>query len=110
MRVLQTEQHLQRVGMPNAYVFSKRMAEALISSYASERFPVCIVRPSLVGCTARAPHSGYFGNNAGPTAVAMAFATGIMTFTSFQVSCSLQGLVVAHCACLPTAFSAALRI
>lgn len=81
---LQMEQHLQRAGLPNAYMFSKRMAEAFISSLCSETFPVCIVRPSLVGCTARAPHPGYFGNNAGPTAIAIAFAIGIATFTSHQ--------------------------
>lgn len=91
---MQVQEHLQRAGMPNAYVFTKRMAEALISSYASAvRFPVCIVRPSLVGCTARSPHPGYFGNSAGPTAVAMAYATGIMTFTSFQVSLEMACIV-----------------
>ena len=78
-------EHLRRVGMPNAYVFTKRMAEALVTSYGSDAFPVCIVRPSLIGSTARAPHPGYFGNNAGPTAVALAFAVGIATFTSHQV-------------------------
>ena len=97
--------------MPNAYVFSKRMAEALMSSYASERFPLCIVRPSLVGCTARAPHPGYFGNNAGPTAIAIAFATGIMTFTSFQVSRGSEMLVAAtvHAWCRSAAFQALRR-
>ena len=67
------------------------MAEILISSYHSRRFPVAIVRPSLVGCTARAPHPGYFGNNAGPTAVGLAFAVGIATYTSHHVShCHLR--------------------
>ena len=81
----QVQQHLDRSRTPNAYFFTKRMAEVLISSYHSPRFPVSIVRPSLVGCTARAPHPGYFGNNAGPTAVALAFAVGIATYTSHHV-------------------------
>ena len=82
---MQVQKHLKRSGTPNAYFFTKRMAEVLISSYHSPKFPVAIVRPSLVGCTARAPHPGYFGNNAGPTAVGLAFAVGIATYTSHHV-------------------------
>ena len=82
---MQVQKHLEKSGTPNAYFFTKRMAEVLISSYHSPKFPVAIVRPSLVGCTARAPHPGYFGNNAGPTAVGLAFAVGIATYTSHHV-------------------------
>lgn len=80
---------LRATNMPNAYFFTKRMAEVLVSSRHSAAFPVAIVRPSLVGCTARSPHPGYFGNNAGPTAVALAFALGIATFTSHQACLNL---------------------
>ncbi len=82
---MQVQKHLEQSSTPNAYFFTKRMAEVLISSYHSAKFPVAIVRPSLVGCTARAPHPGYFGNNAGPTAVGLAFAVGIATYTSHHV-------------------------
>ncbi|KAK9916501.1 hypothetical protein WJX75_003432 [Coccomyxa subellipsoidea] len=75
---------LKATNMPNAYFFTKRMAEVLISARHSVAFPVAIVRPSLVGCTARSPHPGYFGNNAGPTSIALAFALGIATFTSHK--------------------------
>ncbi|CAL8466501.1 g6037 [Coccomyxa elongata] len=75
---------LRATNMPNAYFFTKRMAEVLISARHSAAFPVAIVRPSLVGCTARSPHPGYFGNNAGPTSIALAFALGIATFTSHR--------------------------
>jgi fatty acyl-CoA reductase len=77
---------LKATNMPNAYFFTKRMAEVLISARHSVAFPVAIVRPSLVGCTARSPHPGYFGNNAGPTSIALAFALGIATFTSHKVA------------------------
>lgn len=86
---MQVQAYLKESGTPNAYFFTKRMAEVLISSYHSSKFPVSIVRPSLVGCTARAPHPGYFGNNAGPTAVSLAFAIGIATYTSHQVTIRL---------------------
>ena len=59
--------------------------QVLISARHTAEFPVAIVRPSLVGCTARSPHPGYFGNNAGPTSIALAFALGIATFTSHKV-------------------------
>ncbi|EIE26253.1 hypothetical protein COCSUDRAFT_46011 [Coccomyxa subellipsoidea C-169] len=77
---------LRATNMPNAYFFTKRMAEVLISARHTAEFPVAIVRPSLVGCTARSPHPGYFGNNAGPTSIALAFALGIATFTSHKAA------------------------
>ncbi len=86
MRLAQVAECLRATNMPNAYFFTKRMAEVLISARHSAVFPVAIVRPSLVGCTARSPHPGYFGNNAGPTSIALAFALGIATFTSHRVS------------------------
>jgi fatty acyl-CoA reductase len=72
--------------MPNAYFLTKRMAEVHLASLHSAVFPLCVVRPSLIGCTAQSPHPGYFGNNAGPTAIALAFALGLVTFTSHKVS------------------------
>ena len=86
MHLAQVAECLRATNMPNAYFFTKRMAEVLISQRHSSAFPVAIVRPSLVGCTARSPHPGYFGNNAGPTSIALAFALGIATFTSHRVS------------------------
>jgi len=94
--------------MPNAYFFTKRMAEVLVSSRHSAAFPVAIVRPSLVGCTARSPHPGYFGNNAGPTAVALAFALGIATFTSHQVPLNLLSTLSLKHACLESSLAHAL--
>ena len=87
---MQVQQLLKETGTPNPYFYTKRMAEELISSYHSPKFPVAIVRPSLVGCTARAPHPGYFGNGAGPTAVSVAFAIGMATYTSHHVSVQLS--------------------
>jgi hypothetical protein len=87
---MQVQHLLEESDTPNPYFYTKRMAEVLISSYHSPNFPVAIVRPSLVGCTARAPHPGYFGNGAGPTAISVAFAFGMATYTSHHVSIQLS--------------------
>ncbi|BDA41209.1 probable fatty acyl-CoA reductase 2 [Coccomyxa sp. Obi] len=99
---------LRATNMPNAYFFTKRMAEVLISTRHSVAFPVAIVRPSLVGCTARSPHPGYFGNNAGPTSIALAFALGIATFTSHRADSVFDVIPGDVCSSIILASAAAL--
>eukprot|EP00884_Botryococcus_braunii_P000096 jgi/Botrbrau1/10087/Bobra.0355s0040.1 len=68
--------------MPNCYILTKRLTELHMRQRHGKDFPLVIVRPSIVGCTARLPDPGYFGNSAGQTAIATAYAIGVATFTS----------------------------
>lgn len=62
---------------PNTYTFTKSVAEALVASY-SDRIPVAIVRPSIIGSTWKSPVPGWVDNFNGPAAVCLAAGTGVM--------------------------------
>ena len=49
----------------NSYCLGKHLTEQLVASYHGVRFPVAIVRPSLVLAVAGKPYPGYVGNLAG---------------------------------------------
>ena len=49
--------------------------------HATGRLTAAIVRPSVIGSNAYGPSAGYFGNTAGPTALTLAFASGMARFT-----------------------------
>lgn len=66
----------KETGLLNTYTLTKYMTEQLISEYHNQKFPVCIVRPSLVGSIAYHPTPGYFGNSAGSTAYLLAYGMG----------------------------------
>ena len=55
------------------------MCEDLLVQLHCQDFPVCILRPTIVGAIAYHPVPGYFGNAAGLTSATLAFATGKMT-------------------------------
>ena len=50
------------------YRLTKILTERMVAAADGDSFPVCILRPTLVGCTARGPHPGYIGNSSGFTA------------------------------------------
>eukprot|EP00884_Botryococcus_braunii_P005665 jgi/Botrbrau1/1509/Bobra.178_3s0060.2 len=75
---------VQQTGLLNTYTLTKYMTEQLISEYHHTKFPVCIVRPSLVGSIAHQPAPGYFGNSAGSTAYLLAYGMGIATYTAHR--------------------------
>ena len=75
--IAQAQSILRKLDLPNSYTLTKHMAEELLADHhAAGTFRVSIVRPSIVGALAYAPLPGYFGNTAGVTAAALAFATG----------------------------------
>ena len=67
---------LRATGLPNCYTLTKHMCEELVYELHSAKFPVAIVRPTIIGAIAKAPLPGYFGNTAGVTTMVLAFATG----------------------------------
>jgi alcohol-forming fatty acyl-CoA reductase len=74
--MLQAMAYVEDTGLLNPYTLTKYMTEQLICEYHNRDFPVCIVRPSLVGSIAHFPVPGYFGNSAGSTAYLLAYAMG----------------------------------
>ena len=61
---------LRAFGFPNAYTFTKHLAEeAVADAHAAGRLRAVVVRPSIIGTIAEAPAPGYFGNAAGLTQV-----------------------------------------
>ena len=77
---------LRATGLPNCYTLTKHMCEELVDSLHCDAFPVSIVRPTIIGAIANSPLPGYFGNAAGVTSAALAFATGAATPTIVHVS------------------------
>ena len=59
------ERCLQTWNFNNSYCLGKHLTEQLVASYHGVRFPVAIVRPSLVLAVAGKPYPGYVGNLAG---------------------------------------------
>ena len=62
--------------LDNTYFIAKTLSERLVMSYHERCFPVCIVRPSLVGCVAGKPFPGYIGNTSGFTAMILGSLAG----------------------------------
>ena len=53
---------------PNTYTFSKNLAEQIVSSN-SDRLPVAIVRPSIIGASLEEPCPGWLDNTFGVTGI-----------------------------------------
>ncbi|RLU20840.1 hypothetical protein DMN91_007454 [Ooceraea biroi] len=62
---------------PNTYIFSKRLAEDIISDY-SKSLPCAIVRPSIVISTADEPVKGWIDNFNGPVGSFVGGGKGIL--------------------------------
>lgn len=67
---------MKQWGLQNTYFVAKTLSERLVMSFDRRPFPVCIVRPSLIGCVAGAPHPGYIGNTSGFTALILGTLAG----------------------------------
>ncbi|XP_018407299.1 PREDICTED: fatty acyl-CoA reductase 1-like [Cyphomyrmex costatus] len=63
--------------VPNTYIFSKRMAEQIISDY-SKSLPCVIVRPSIVISTTDDPVKGWIDNFNGPIGMLIGGGVGIL--------------------------------
>ena len=88
---MQAQKLIREVGLPNCYALTKHMCEDLLAQLHCPDFPVCILRPTIVGAIANHPVPGYFGNAAGLTSATLAFATGKMTWPSPLALVFLQG-------------------
>jgi len=62
---------------PNAYTYSKRLAEAVIAKYYPQ-LPVVIVRPSIVTPAWREPLSGWVDNLNGPIGLTVGAGKGVI--------------------------------
>jgi fatty acyl-CoA reductase len=89
----QAAHYIGDLGFPNAYTLSKHMAEDLVTDLHMVKFPVSIVRPSIIGCLAYSPVPGYFGNAAGLTNMILAFASGVAQTFSVPHQPHLAGLM-----------------
>ena len=79
---LQAQAVLREVGHANNYTLTKHMAECLLAdAHAAKRMRVAIVRPSVIGCIARSPLHGYFGNSSGVPSATLAFTSGAYPVT-----------------------------
>ena len=73
---VQARRLMKQWKLDNTYFVAKTLSERLVMSYHQKHFPVCIVRPSLVGCVAAAPFPGYIGNTSGFTAMVLGSLAG----------------------------------
>ncbi|KAK9500979.1 hypothetical protein O3M35_002123 [Rhynocoris fuscipes] len=62
---------------PNSYTYSKRIAEALVTSYYPQ-LPTCIVRPSIVISAWKDPLPGWVDNLNGPTGLLVGGGKGVI--------------------------------
>ena len=69
------KQVMQRWGLMNTYFVSKTLTERLVMTYA-DSVPICILRPSLIGCVAGKPFPGYIGNGSGFTGMVLGWLAG----------------------------------
>ena len=67
---------MKQWGLMNTYFVAKTLSERLVMSFNGKPFPVCIVRPSLIGCVASDPYPGYIGNSSGFTAMILGSLAG----------------------------------
>lgn len=68
-------------GWPNSYTFSKALAEDLVRE-ASNKLPVCVVRPSIILTTYKEPIPGYSTNLYGVNGVVCGVALGVLRITN----------------------------
>lgn len=66
--------------LQNTYFVAKNLSERLVMSYDRKPFPVCIMRPSLIGCVAGNPFPGFIGNTSGFTALILGTLAGQVLF------------------------------
>lgn len=75
--------------MPNTYIFTKRLAEQVISDY-SETLPCIIFRPSLIVSTLNDPVKGWIDNFNGPLGMLIAGGKGLLRVVQYDPSVQLD--------------------
>lgn len=68
---------MEQWGLQNTYFVAKTLSERLVQSFDQKPFPVCIVRPSLIGCVAGDPFPGFIGNTSGFTGLVLGSLAGV---------------------------------
>lgn len=88
---VQASKLMRQWGLQNTYFMAKSLSERLVMSYDKQPFPVCIVRPSLIGCVAGDPFPGYIGNSSGFTSLVLGSLAGMLWANSIASHwCSLS--------------------
>ncbi|XP_073965099.1 putative fatty acyl-CoA reductase CG5065 isoform X1 [Choristoneura fumiferana] len=62
---------------PNTYAYTKSLSEALVAQYEG-RFPIAIVRPSIVTAALKEPMPGWVDNLNGPTGLLVGAGKGVI--------------------------------
>jgi len=81
---------------PNTYTFTKSLAESMAKEKGSD-LPLAIVRPSIVGCTARSPRPGWTDNLNGPGGLYLSYAHKILKYCPGNEKATLDIVPVDHC-------------
>lgn len=83
---------------PNTYTYTKRLSEILVrDEYDSEKFPVLIVRPSIVSPAYREPLPGWVDSLNGPPGILLAAGKGVLRSMLIDPEGQIEGIPVDAC-------------
>lgn len=83
---------------PNTYTYTKRLSEILVrDEYDAEKFPICIVRPSIVSPAYREPLPGWVDSLNGPPGIFLAAGKGVLRSMLIDPEGQIEGIPVDGC-------------
>jgi fatty acyl-CoA reductase len=83
---------------PNTYTYTKRLSEILVrNQYDSEKFPIIIVRPSIVSPAFREPLPGWVDSLNGPPGIFYAAGKGVLRSMLIDPEGMIEGIPVDAC-------------
>jgi alcohol-forming fatty acyl-CoA reductase len=83
---------------PNTYTYTKRLSEMLVrDAYDAERFPICIIRPSIVSPAYREPLPGWVDSLNGPPGIFLAAGKGVLRSMLIDPEGQIEGIPVDGC-------------
>jgi fatty acyl-CoA reductase len=83
---------------PNTYTYTKRLSEILVrNEYDAEKFPICIVRPSIVSPAYREPLPGWVDSLNGPPGIFLAAGKGVLRSMLIDPEGMIEGIPVDTC-------------
>jgi fatty acyl-CoA reductase len=83
---------------PNTYTYTKRLSEVLVrDEYDAEKFPICIVRPSIVSPAYREPLPGWVDSLNGPPGIFLAAGKGVLRSMLIDPEGQIEGIPVDAC-------------
>jgi alcohol-forming fatty acyl-CoA reductase len=83
---------------PNTYTYTKRLSEMLArDEYDTEKFPICIVRPSIVSPAFREPLPGWVDSLNGPPGIFLAAGKGVLRSMLIDPDGQIEGIPVDAC-------------